>query len=350
MQIITCAGYYGSGSSAITDFLSEFKGVKSLGDEFECCFIHEPYGISDLQFHIVDNYHRNCSGFALKKFKQLVDNLVKNDFCRWYCNYEKYFNGNFKKYSYEYINQLTATEFVGHWHFDEYEYGDDYVKKYQKEYKKNIFKYRLLKLLSALKLHSVPNSQMIMPNLLKNEITLTPYNNDKFFEITKNYLTKLFESIANDCDYLMVDQLVPPSNLVRYLNYMDNLKVVCVERDPVDVYLSEVELWHAGVFPNNAQDFVKWYRQIRLDKNRDKEDVNRVLRIKFEDFIYHYERISQQIIEFLGLNSEDQIAKFSKFDPKVSINNINLSSKFPARANDVEYIKENLKEYLYNFD
>lgn len=31
MRVITCASYYGTGSSAVTDYVTEFSKVKSLG-------------------------------------------------------------------------------------------------------------------------------------------------------------------------------------------------------------------------------------------------------------------------------------------------------------------------------
>lgn len=46
-NIITCASYGGTGSSAITDLMKEFNNVKSLG-EFEFSIAHDLDGISDL--------------------------------------------------------------------------------------------------------------------------------------------------------------------------------------------------------------------------------------------------------------------------------------------------------------
>ena len=46
MKIITCASYYNTGSSAITDFFSEFDNIKSLG-ETEFRFLQ------DMEKHLV---------------------------------------------------------------------------------------------------------------------------------------------------------------------------------------------------------------------------------------------------------------------------------------------------------
>lgn len=72
MKIVTCAGYYGTGSSAITDILGEFVNIHFLGD-YEYRFVQDPGGIADLDYNIVDNYHRHNSGHALKRFRKNID-------------------------------------------------------------------------------------------------------------------------------------------------------------------------------------------------------------------------------------------------------------------------------------
>ena len=88
-KVITCAGYYGTGSSAITDLLGEFSNVYFVGD-YEFRFVQDPGGIADLEYNIVDNYHRHNSGYALKRFKKNIDFLCKNKFNK---TYEKTFHG-----------------------------------------------------------------------------------------------------------------------------------------------------------------------------------------------------------------------------------------------------------------
>ena len=82
MRFISCASYYGSGSSAITDFVSEFDTVYSFTDE-EFRFVQDPDGVSDLEYNLVENFNRHNSGHAIKRYKKLVDfycgkNILKN--------------------------------------------------------------------------------------------------------------------------------------------------------------------------------------------------------------------------------------------------------------------------------
>lgn len=79
MRFISCASYYGSGSSAITDFVSEFDNVYSFTNE-EFRFIQDPNGISDLEYNLVENFNRHNSGHALKRYKKLVDFYCGNSF------------------------------------------------------------------------------------------------------------------------------------------------------------------------------------------------------------------------------------------------------------------------------
>ena len=102
MRIISCASYYGTGSSAITNYLEEFENCKSLSD-YEFRFLYDPDGISDLEFHIVENHHRHNSGYALKRYEKFAKQLGNPYFKK----YEYYFDGKWKSLTQEYIDKLT---------------------------------------------------------------------------------------------------------------------------------------------------------------------------------------------------------------------------------------------------
>ena len=72
MNTITVCSYYGTGSSAITDLISEFDNVTSLTN-FEFRFAHDPDGLSELEYNLVENFNRHNSGHALKRYKKFVD-------------------------------------------------------------------------------------------------------------------------------------------------------------------------------------------------------------------------------------------------------------------------------------
>ena len=66
-------------------------------------------------------------------------------------------------------------------------------------------------------------------NELPKEITYCSYPPEKkFLEYTREYTDKLFEAANREqMDNLMIDQVVPPSNLKRYLRYFSNINDFC---------------------------------------------------------------------------------------------------------------------------
>ena len=232
-KIITCAGYHGSGSSAITDLLKEFDNCYSTGS-YEFRFIQDPFGISDLEYQIVENFHRLNSGYYLKKFQCKVNILSGNFLTK---RYEKFFNGKFKKYSYEYIENLTKVKWNGEW---------------SQEIEDNQLYFYLHRLFVKI-IRVFTNNKEREINLRifnKNKMLLPKVTEEEFYHYTKLYLDKLFkETNLNNKEFIIFDQLVPCTNIERYQKYFYNLKTIVVDRDPRDIYILEKEKWKDNVIP-----------------------------------------------------------------------------------------------------
>lgn len=334
MKIITCTGYYGTGSSAITDLLSEFENIHSMGD-YEFRFVQDPEGISDLEYNLVENHHRHNSGHALKRYKRYVDFLSGNILNK---KYEAYFNGKFKEISREYIEELTDFKQKGMWHQDVIDRGKLF---YLMERTLNKIYMILRGVIFRKKERGI--------TLLKNEITLYSKPNEKFYPITRKYIDSLFlEANKNNKEFIMVDQLVPPTNINRYLKYFNDIKVIVVDRDPRDIYLLEKLYWKGTIVPcNDVKMFCEWYKYTRESDTYKSEDKSRVLRVKFEDLIYNYDSTVYSILQFLNLDSKFHINKKNNFDPDKSKLNTKLWHKHNELKQDICYIESNLKEYLY---
>ena len=72
LRFITCASYHGSGSSAVTDLISEFDEVKSCGVE-EFRFVHDSDGIADLEYNLVWNFNRVNTSRAINRYLKIVN-------------------------------------------------------------------------------------------------------------------------------------------------------------------------------------------------------------------------------------------------------------------------------------
>lgn len=339
MKIITCAGYYGTGSSAVTDLLGEFDNIHFMGD-YEFRFVQDPDGIADLEYNIVENYHRHNSGHALKRFKKNVDFLAGNKLIK---KYEKYFDGQFKKLSYDYINSLTAFKFKGYWHQDVYEKGKLVY------YTERILYHFMNRVIVPIFMKGNKN-EPYTPLLLKNEYTYVPYSDSiHFYDKTREYLQKLFSIASKGKEFVMVDQLVPPSNSSKYCKLINNIKIISVDRDPRDIYILEKIIWKGGCVPvDNVGHFCQWYSFTRAHLAKEQDDPNKVLRIKFEDMVYHYDNTKQLIIRFLGIDKSHHITPKSHFIPEESMKNTKLWEKYPELARDIKVIEEMLPQYCYN--
>lgn len=339
-KVITCAGYYGTGSSAITDLLGEFSNVHFVGD-YEFRFVQDPGGIADLEYNIVTNYHRHNSGHALKRFKRNIEFLCGNKFNR---TYENIFQGQFKKLTLQYIDSLTAFKFKGYWHQDVIDRGFLFW----------FFERTLDKILNRIIVPIIRGRNNIEPksiHLLRNEMTYVPFSDKElFYQRTKEYTDKLFE-VANvdNKDYLMLDQLVPPSNTKKYLRYFNHLMIFAVDRDPRDIFLLEKHVWAGGVVPvANVKDFCLWYKLTREHRKYENDDENKVMRLYFEDLIYHYEETVEKICSFLKIEKTSHIFPKTKFIPEYSISNTKLWLRYPEEIGNIRYIEKFLSEYCYN--
>lgn len=334
MRIISCASYYGTGSSAITDLLSEYQNCYSLS-EYEFRFIHDPDGISDLEYNLVENHNRLNSGHALKRFQKLVKFYSGNKFVK---KYEPFFNNQWFIISSRYIEKLTAFKSKGWWFYDLYDKG--------------IFCYYYSALFNKLfHLTIWRNKREKYLNVLPNEIML--YSNpseEEFLKLTRNYIDELFASAnTSNKENVIVDQIVPPTNLNRYNRYFNNLFVFVVERDPRDLYILEKYTWNTTIIPIDTPElFCKWYNYTR--KHRQNEDFpENVLFIYFEDLVYKYEQTVAKIEAILNFNSKDHIDAKKYFNPEISKHNTRLWLNYPELKKEIEFIENNLKDYLYDY-
>ena len=333
MRFISCASYYGSGSSVITDFVSEFETVNSFTDE-EFRFIQDPDGISDLEYNLVENFNRHNSGHAIKRYKKLVDFYCGNMVGR---KYEKFFHGNWKKYSEEYIEQLTDFTYHGWWQYDLLDKGNFFY------FRKRIFN-------KILKRTIWKNQTERTLNTMKKEITYCSHpSEERFIQCTKEYIQELFQSVCNGKDIVMVDQIVPPTNLKRYLRYFDDIKVCIVDRDPRDLFILEKYVWKDGIIPTDVKIFCKWFKYTREHRSEERNDSDKVKFVQFEDMIYRYDEMSAELVEWLGLKFENQTEKKKIFNPNESIKNTKLWEKIDCDHADIVYIENKLRKYLYNF-
>lgn len=327
MKIITCTGHYGTGSSAITDLMKEYSNV-SCKTDFEVALIYEYNGINSLHYHLVDNPTRQGN----RVIYDFLNNCRNLAFYGTEMNYQKYFKGVFWASTCEYVEKIGGQSLdVINW------------KGFQE--KSPLYKsfFRVIN-----KLYSITHKESYKFITGQPPIPYYLHTVDKnyFMTCTKEYLKNLLEAI-NDKEFLMIDQLVSSSKIDNCTRYFDDIKVIVVDRDPRDIYLSMKYIWRDNLgkeLSGNIRLFCEWYEWLR---RLDTKQKDKYLYIQFEDMLWDYDNTIEKIEKYCGLDNTKHIEKGKYFAPEISKRNCELWDQYECEKENIEYIEQYLKEYLY---
>lgn len=341
-MIITTTGFFNTGSSAITHLLKEFDSISNTDNVYEMRLLYDPDCISDLEYNLTECPHRQNTSHAICRFKKYIDynsNPLINH------HYEKMCNGNFKKLSYKYIVNISNFNYKGISHIEAYDKG------YLFSIVNRVYQKFILTFFS----HGRPawiRDALASPNT--NQYAGT-YDIEKFLSATQDYLRSILSYCKKgDQDFILIDQLIPPTCVERYARYLppeEELRVFIVDRDPRDLYITCKYFLRSYAIPcNNPNVFCDWYLWTRGQSRVSNENNSTVMRIRFEDLIYEYESTRDNIIKFCGLSSEKCSKKRQVFRPELSINNTQVWKRFEKSREEAEEIRRRLPEYCYDFD
>lgn len=339
-MIITCTSYYASGSSAVTDLFSEFANCSSVGN-YEYRFIHDPDGLRDLEYNLIENNNRHNTSAAIKRFLKYTKYMSGNPVRKGYSR--SMGQGCFFRLSKEFVDQITELQTHAWWHYDQMQKGP-------------FLKYTDMLISIVLTAfqgkHARTSKRYSILDITNEQSYFSAIDRDTFYRLAQDYIAKVVEAMnRNHAEYIMIDQLLPPSNVNQYLNYFgDDIRVVVVERDPRDMYVYTKVYIREKVIPvDNVKEFCQWYEITRRHRKTEVYDPKKVYFLHFEDLIYHYEETRDRLIAFVGMDPKDHIRPLTAFNPAVSIHNTNMKAKFPQYREDVAYIEKTLSEYLYEF-
>ncbi len=332
-KIVSCAGFGSSGSGVVTDYLREFDSIKNFGD-YEFRFLQDYGGVSTLEDALVHNYHRLNSDIAIQNFIRYIE-YQSGDFLNR--RYEKFFGGKFRDISYRFLEKLIDVKWDGYW--EEYQILEPQWI--------TIFKYKLYPRLLRL-LHG--NRHYIARYVPRKPMYFSFPERDYFCRCVKDYINELCEVIdpQRKYKYIFFDQLMPPTNIQRYENYFDSLKVIVVDRDPRDYYIENVLRWGEGWVPADVDKYIQLYRGMR-EQLKFESASKHVLRLKFEDAIFHYPDFAQQVMNFLDLTESEHTLPLKYFNPSISQNNTQLWNKRKVDKTILSEIEKHLGEYCYDF-
>lgn len=326
----------GSGSSAITDLLSEIEGYDADHGTFEYVFLHCPNGVFDLEDKLLHGNNALRSDEALRTFRATMKQLFDKKYW-WVGHYNVHMCPEFMEYTEAYIQSLIQ------YHPDFYWY-----------YQENADFKMILKLIVKRLVELVTFRKVKLPKpLVYTDMAVSYVSPTEFFEKTQLYLQKLWDALGLEKRNLILDQLMLPFNLHRAHNYFapDAMAAFVVDRDPRDMFIINKYIWgkrgEAVPYPTDVHEFCKCYRSLReMEKPTVHPGVHRV---HFEDLVYQYEPTVQKIYASLGVEAAAHKNRLAHFNPQRSIENTQMFLAKEEFAAEADIIAQALPEYLYNF-
>lgn len=324
-MIIATAGYGSVGSSALLDFLKQYDDIQII--PFELRIIHGADGIEDLKYYLTQNRDRISCNAAINRFQYL---MLKS---RAGCKLRRIVGTQYDDIINKYVRQITIAEWKGQSNYDPLGIGDystnDVLRWFQK---------KILAVLRKI------NKDWHLPYKTRY---YSIFSGEEFDSITKKFIVELLTNAGIDMSKnIVLDQMMSATNPKFGSEFFDDIKIISVDRDPRDNYMAaQLKKYPNAFMPaTDVVSYVNYYRESRLHTIRE----NDVLYIKYEDLIYKYDETTQKIMNFLGMAERPQ-KEFYFFDPDISVKYTNMIRRKPECQKEIQYIEENLKEYLYEF-
>lgn len=333
-RLIIPTGYMGSGSSALTDLISEFEDYEAPLGSFEFVFMHCPNGVFDLEDKLLLGNNALRSDEALRSFSGAMEELDRTPFW-WVGEYRKNVSRHFMDITCEYVQSLTQFRSESFWYYQE--------RRGWKAFPRLAFN-KILRTISS------GNIWPKKPLEYEGMMFAMP-TPEEFYEASRIYVDRVVSEVPCSVANMILDQLILPFNAWRFENYFpSNAECFIVDRDPRDVFLSNKYIWtrsNAQVpYPLDARMFVAYYKRLRqLERPTENPHVHR---IQFEELVYRYDETVARIKDILGIDEASHQQRREGFDPQRSINNTQLFL-LPEFEGEAGIIAEGLSEYLYDF-
>lgn len=188
-KIIVPTGYMGSGSSAITDLISEFRDCQNEFKSYEYVLLHCPNGLFDFEDKLLIGNNAIRSDEAIRSFETQMKKLYNKKFW-WVGNYQKIISSNFMKITEEYINNIQEFNFPGYWYTHE-------------EVNTKMF----FKLLARKPLKILTGNKVRFNKILKysDGMRISYVDSNKFYEESHKYIYKIIEEISKGKENILKD-------------------------------------------------------------------------------------------------------------------------------------------------
>jgi len=342
---ISVTGYFGVGSSAVLDLLTEYSsngtGIKDPRGGYEHTTFYTPGGLFDLEDKLLlaNDLHR--SDEALDTFEKEMRKLNKYNF-GWYGSFKKMFGNAFENNLNEFVESLhpitTKTRYYG-------------------QCKKVIFNPFKIPLQLAAKVllgRTIYKwGRQFVWNSIKPKTRVAFPSEDEFFANAKKFVRNYMEMYREPGKRnVILDRLLVSQNLYRIPNYFDDdFRIIRVKRDVRDLFFLNRDIWekiNAGsMYPKDYEEFVDYWRRVKQNE-KNIEDC-RILTIFFEDLVYKYDETVAKIEEFCGLEPSEHVNAGMFLKPEASKKNTQVFKMDNSWKEIANKLSKTFPEDIYEF-
>lgn len=340
---VAVTGFYGTGSSAVLDLLKEYRNahaVPEIGRAYEHTTFYVSGGLFDLCTLLTHGNAPLQSDYVINNFIDAMRRLNDYNYL-WFGSFKALTGNKFMNAVDRFITTIS-THHPG--------------KNYNHCLRTRFSPIKACMQLAAKFIYGRKFSKYGVGYVWDGKpVYYSNPSEDELYEAVQQFTNDFFELFAsNNSELDIYDHLIWPQQVDSHARcFDDNFKIIIVDRDPRDVYISDQFIWSKpplgrGGDPHFSKDvntFIKEWRNTVAPTYNNRN----ALRIHFEDLIYNYEKSLASIETFLGLQPKIHIAKGTSFIPEKSINNtqaFRLNTKWKEIA---DVIARELPEYIYTF-
>lgn len=170
---------------------------------------------------------------------------------------------------------------------------------------------------------------------------------EEYVQLCRRFLNSVFnEFYSSEKEVMVGDQLLSDGDfdIRRNKEYIPNLKMIMVTRDPRDTYAWAIKRNIEWMEHQSVETFIEWYKNVYSSVNPSNNTLD-CLVIRYEDLIFNYDVLEKQINDYVGVSSEDHELRQQFFRAEYSKRYVGIYKEMPERKEEFALIKKALPDY-----
>ncbi len=339
---VAVTGFYGTGSSAVLDLLKEYRNahaIPEIGRPYEHTTFYVSGGLFDLCTLLTHGNAPLQSDYVMNNFVDAMHRLNDYNYL-WFGSFKALTGDRFMEAVDRFVNAIS-THHPG--------------KNYNHCLRTRFSPTKACMQFAAKLIYGRKFSRYGVGYVWDNKPVYYANPTEKeLYAAARRFTNDFFELFASENTELDIyDHLIWPQQVDSHKDCFDNdFKIIIVDRDPRDIYISDQFIWSVppmgrGVphFSKNIEEFIEEWKRTVSPRYTNPNS----LRIQFEDLVYNYESTVERIENFIGLENNAHIKIKGTFLPEKSIENTQVFMLKPEWEEIADTIAKIIPECIYEF-